>query len=290
MLQNILISLCIVGARANKELTMKLSLYIITFPNNKKYVGITTNFSARKNKHKNRAKKSKYNHLKIYRAINKYGFDNLQWSVDNNYSTWDELNKSEINIISKLKTNLIEFGYNSTAGGEGHLGFSPSKETRDKISKANKGKIISDSQKQFLSLTRMGKNNPMYGRPTSKKQKEAASKASKGEKNINSKLTNKQATEIRNKYKSGDYLIIELAKEYNLNKNTVSKLLKNKSYVDLEYSITIINFSKKLTFAQAQEIRKLYSTNNYTQKEIAGMFNVSFDTIFRIIHNKTYKS
>ncbi len=266
---------------------MKFCLYIITFPNNKKYVGITTNFLSRKNKHKNRAKKSKYQHLKLYRAINKYGFNNLKWEFYTNYHTWKDLSKAEIDMIFKL--NSMKLGYNTTNGGEGHLGFKPSKETKEKISKSNKNRPKPLGFKEHLSKIRLGVNNPMYGATTSKKQKEAVSKASKGEKNVNSKLTNKQINEIRNKYKSGKYLIQELAKNYNINRNAISKIIQNKSYIDSKYITIKLEGNNKLIFNQAEKIRKLYKTNNHTQKEIAKMFNVCVHTIFRIIHNKTYK-
>ena len=81
---------------------MEYCLYIITFPNNKKYIGITTNFRARKNKHKYRKDKKAYQHLKLYRAINKYGFDNLIWKTYTNYSSEEELK----NIIGKKAETL----------------------------------------------------------------------------------------------------------------------------------------------------------------------------------------
>lgn len=266
---------------------MKFCLYIITFPNNKKYIGITTNFSTRKTDHKSRAKQKRCQHLKLYRAINKYGFDNLKWNSETSYPTWEELNKAEIDMISKLKTNSKKFGYNSTSGG--HLGFSPSQETRDKISRAHKNKPKPPGFKEHLSKIRIGSNNPMFGRSASKKQKEAVSKASKGEKNKNSKLTNKQADEIRNEYNSGNYLIQDLAKKYNVNRRAISDIIKNKSYINNAYSFINLSGNNKLTNEQAKEIRKLYKTNNYTKTEIAKMFKVCYHTIFRIINNETYK-
>lgn len=209
---------------------MNFYLYIITFPNNKKYIGITINIIARQNKHKNRSKKVEYQHLPLYRAINKYGFQNLKWDIINSYSSWKELCQAEINAISNFKTNVKEYGYNTTAGGEGHLKFTPSEETRLKLSKANKGKPKSNEFKEILSKSRMGINNPAFGKPTSLKQKQSVSMAVRGEKNGNAKLTQNQANDIRDKYKSGKYLIQNLAKEYNLNRNAISKIIKNKSY------------------------------------------------------------
>jgi group I intron endonuclease len=268
---------------------MSYSLYIIVFPNNKKYVGITTNLKARKNQHKNRSNKKEYQHLKLYRAINKYGFKNLKWEIHSDYPSQDELIKAEVDIIAKLKTNIIKFGYNTTDGGEGHLGFSPSAETREKISKANKGKPKPPGFKEHLSNIRKGKGNPMFGKTISNKQKQILSKASSGEKNVNAKLSNKQADEIRNKYKTGKYLIQDLAKIYNLSRNTISKIIKNKAYKSDNIVVNPdITGNHKFTFKQAENIRKMYKTKKYTYSDLGKIFNVGIDTIGRIIKKETY--
>ena len=45
----------------------------------------------------------------------------------------------------------------------------------------------------------------------------------------------------------------------------------------------------KLTKAQAEEIKILYATGNYTQKELGRMFGVSADPVKRIVNNKDTK-
>lgn len=258
------------------------------FPNKKRYFGITKNFKARQNKHKNRAKKKQYQHLKLYRAINKYGFKNIIWDIYKSYTTWSGAQKGEIKCIAKYNTTDINFGYNTTSGGEGHLGYSPSSKTRQKISLANKGKIRSKKQKEILSKSRLGSGNPMFGKHSSDKQKSAVSQSSSGEKNANAKLTNKLAKEIRNKYVSGKYLIQDLAEEYKVNRNNISKILKNKSYKDPHYKFVDLQGNNKFTTQQAKKIKQLYATNNYTQKQLAEMFKVHWSTIFRILNSSTY--
>ena len=205
-------------------------LYIIVFPNNKKYVGITNNFRSRKNKHKFRSTSFEYSHLKLYRAIKKYGFDNLIWKNYKQYKNRKDANNAEIKLISQLDTTNIKFGYNTTLGGEGSIGLSPTAETREKISKANRNRPKPPGFSEHLSKLRTGSKNPMYGKKSSKKQKRAVSKATSGENNINAKLSNRQANKIREKYKSGKYLIKDLAELYNLNINIISRIIKRKTY------------------------------------------------------------
>tara|TARA_X000001382_G_scaffold21625_1_gene13161 strand:+ start:499 stop:1170 length:672 start_codon:yes stop_codon:yes gene_type:complete len=63
------------------------------------------------------------------------------------------LNQLEIHYIRLYKScvNWGDFGYNLTEGGGGKVGTIMSRETREKISKANKGMFV-------------GENHPMYGK------------------------------------------------------------------------------------------------------------------------------
>ena len=47
--------------------------------------------------------------------------------------------------------------------------------------------------------------------------------------------------------------------------------------------------SAKLSNQEVSEIRQLYSTGDYSQSDLAKKYKVVERTIFRIIHNKTYK-
>ena len=48
---------------------------------------------------------------------------------------------------------------------------------------------------------------------------------------------------------------------------------------------------RKMDFNQAQEMRALYKTGDYSYADLIKMFPVnSTNSVFRILHNKTYKS
>ena len=173
-------------------------LYIAVFPNNKKYIGISKNFSVRKRKHKFRAKRGDTEYF--YNAVRKYGWNNIKWIVADGYNSWDDLCSIEIKEIEKYNTccyNKNSYGYNMTKGGDGTVGFTHSDEYRKR-----------------LSEKWSGKNNPNKILPNS------------GEKHGMSKVTLKQVKEMRKKYKSGKYSYTDLGKIYNLYSGTVSRIVR----------------------------------------------------------------
>ena len=95
----------------------------------KSYIGKTVNdVNTRWNEHiRGKDKKSL-----IYRAINKYGKDNFEFSIIGTANSMDELNDLERFFIAEFNS-LTPNGYNFTKGGDGSLGCIPSIETRMKM-------------------------------------------------------------------------------------------------------------------------------------------------------------
>lgn len=114
-------------------------IYLATFPNGKVYVGQAKLLQNRINHHKWRVNSSTVEARNaFYSAWRKHGeptFTVLEYDIEPN-----QLSARECYWISYYRSNDRSCGYNLTAGGEGCLGREVSKETRDKISKANKGK------------------------------------------------------------------------------------------------------------------------------------------------------
>lgn len=88
-----------------------------------------------------------------------------------------------------FKTNCCRYknptyGYNMTDGGERPNGVIRSNEFKEKISKAHKGKQVSQETRLKLSQVNKGKHlgekNQMYGRHHSKKTKEIFRNQRKG--------------------------------------------------------------------------------------------------------------
>lgn len=111
-------------------------VYVVTFPNGKKYVGATTRaLASRRSDHLAAAKSGVRN--KFYNAIRKYGDASLKWKVAGKFPNTAEMFAAERALIAQLGT--MRDGYNTTPGGEGNPG-----RVRDLVERA----IISERQQQ----------------------------------------------------------------------------------------------------------------------------------------------
>ena len=161
---------------------MAYTVYCHTFPNGKRYIGITNQEPER------RWRSGKgYIGQVVYDAILKYGWSNIKHDILFIGLSKEEAEKKEIELIKALETDSHKRGYNVESGGntarlsedtkdklrkikkdyyKSHKHFNAGKhwneETKRKISESNKGKKMSEAQKNFLRERFKGKNNPMY--------------------------------------------------------------------------------------------------------------------------------
>ena len=112
----------------------KYKVYEHICPNGKIYIGITQQ-SIEKRWKKGKGYKTQ---ILFYRAIEKYGWDNIEHIVLFENLTKEEAEQKEIELIAKYKSNNSEYGYNLDNGGNsvGKM----SEQTKIKIGRANKGK------------------------------------------------------------------------------------------------------------------------------------------------------
>ena len=111
------------------------TVYIVTFKNGKKYIGITSRgLAERKSKHLSDAKcRSK---LLFHKALVKYNND-CTWETVSEELSKEQACKLEIELIAKHMTNKIVFGYNLTTGGQSTI---HNESTRLKIAQSNSKK------------------------------------------------------------------------------------------------------------------------------------------------------
>lgn len=90
----------------------KYVVYLLTFPNEKKYCGYSSNLKRRW-----RSKNEYKNQKLVYSAIEKYGWDNLKKEVLYIFDNMEEALKQEKDTIQKLDLLNPEKGYNIVEGG-----------------------------------------------------------------------------------------------------------------------------------------------------------------------------
>lgn len=146
---------------------MNYTLYKHIFPNGKTYVGITRGEPK---------KRWAYGHgyrtqQLMFRAITKYGWNNVAHEVIATGLTEREAKSREIELISECKSNDYKYGYNIAAGGEGAFGYKHTEEARRKMRISATGKKMSPEACAKMSASRTKDN---LSDETRKRMSEAA--------------------------------------------------------------------------------------------------------------------
>lgn len=155
---------------------MPYTVYKLTSPSQKVYIGITCQ-AIKKRWANGKGYKSC---PAIYKAINKYGWENFKKEILLENTTENEAKSLETMLIKIHKSDNKKYGYNLTEGGDGTTGRIVTEETRKKISEKQKGKKISEEQKERLRQINLGKRQ-------SEETKRKRSESMKGKKFPNRK-------------------------------------------------------------------------------------------------------
>lgn len=157
------------------SLERNYKLYVHIAPNGKRYYGIT------KQKPEQRWLNGRgYDTQYFARAINKYGWGNIEHIVIYDDLTESEAKELEQYYIQWYDTTNPQYGYNITTGGEGASGYNHTKEAKQKIGAARKGKLHSEEIRQKISQAQKGENSYMYGKHHSEETKKKMSKTRTG--------------------------------------------------------------------------------------------------------------
>lgn len=161
----------------------KYCVYMHVFPNGKVYIGITSQSPSQRWRDGNG-----YKAQLVHRAIEKYGWENIQHIILFNGLSKQEAERKEIELIRIFSANNPNYGYNVENGGncigthseqtkkkiaESNHRRKISEETRKKQSIAHSGVKMSDEQKRKISES-------LKGRRFSEETKAKMSAASKG--------------------------------------------------------------------------------------------------------------
>lgn len=143
---------------------------IINLINDKVYIGSAVNLERRWKEHRSRLACNVHDNQILQRSYNKHGKENYFYVILE-YCEQNNLIKKETYWIWILNVTNKEKGYNICSNGRNSLGAKRSQETKDKISKANKGKVRSEEQKKKISATLTGRK----GRKLSEEHKKKIS-------------------------------------------------------------------------------------------------------------------
>jgi group I intron endonuclease len=151
-------------------------IYLITFPNDKVYVGQSKNIKKRWYEHKRLGKKGN-ERIILYEAIHKYGVDSISFDIIDKAETLKKINQKEIQYIVQYHSYIHDLecnGYNMTLGGEGtegHIGLK---------GQAASMSLTSIAKRNNCSLEEAKKLTPMYGKVRDEYTKQRASETHKG--------------------------------------------------------------------------------------------------------------
>lgn len=277
-------------------------VYMILFPNNKKYIGISNNIRRRMIEHNSDFR----NNLPIENAIKKYGkiekFILLEEIVAEDRQTMREREKY---WIAKYHSNIKEFGYNISEGGDGaDMGSnnSQAKFTEEQIQQIYKElkecrltmtEIAVKYDIGLSSLSYINNGKTYFHSSEAYPIRYGYQKIKKGIQNYNSKFNEKDLDNIISLLKENDISMREIALKYKVAESTIHNINKGKSYVreNEQYPLRISKTgSRKLTDLQLEEI--LFSLKNKPELcicQIASLYNVSEKTISAINCGTIYK-
>lgn len=126
------------------------TVYQHIFPNNKVYIGMTSQELKMRWKNGNAYRRQIY----LFRAIKKYGWNNIEHKILLTNLSKEEAESEEIRLISKYKSNKKQYGYNIENGGS--CATTHSLITRKKISKKLKGRKLSETTKNKMRKRMIG--------------------------------------------------------------------------------------------------------------------------------------
>lgn len=220
-------------------------VYLISFPNKKNYVGITTtSFEERKKNHLSHANTS---NLAVHNAISKYG-KKVNWKVIDEADNWSDLIKLEVKYIKKFDSYIDNNGYNLTKGGDGTTGYKHSEEEnlRNSRRKTQYFKNPKNRKKQSKANTIAHYKNPNLAKNHSEFQTKRFKDESERDKvaeGMRKYLSKKENLERHSRVRGGkefyvldlddnivaEYLIqAECAREMKLQTSKISNCLKGK--------------------------------------------------------------
>lgn len=209
---------------------MEIGIYkIINKIDKKLYIGFSSQLSLRKKSHFNGLKKNRHPNTHLQNAFNKYGLENFEFSIIEICEPF-QLNEREHYWATLLKTHNRKFGYNIKPTNVNDK-IKQSEETKQKISKSNKGRSSWAKGKKFSKehIEKIKRNN--MGKKRSDDCKAKLSEIGK-----NRKFSNETKLKLKNAKKGwkitwGDKLSSSNLNSINKKRIKVIQLDKNENFI-----------------------------------------------------------
>ncbi len=200
-------------------------IYKIISPKKRIYVGSTININERfKSYYRLKCKTQ----VRLYNSFKKYGVENHEFIIITE-CTINEMFNLE-NYYGNLYNTLDDkFGLNCVLPKAGTTFNSRTLETRLKLSKSNKGKIVSDETKLKLRNINLGKPSKNKGKKIHTEESRNKMRISHTGKILNDNHKNNISKSLKNKLPKNHKLIIEkrskivLLNDYNIIFNSISE-------------------------------------------------------------------
>ncbi len=239
------------------------------------YIGQTVNYRKRKTSHFSKLKQGKHHNEHLQRAFDKYGENAFKIELLKECKI-EELDELEQYYIKKFDACNCKKGYNLMQGGQIYREFT--KEAREKMSKAGKGRKFSYEHRKKISLANKGKIMPqesiMKMRATKKKLRIHC-----GEKNPNALISDSIAQKIIMDLLNG-VNIKDITSKYQVSDNVVYNIMYNKSYKHIMPDVRE-KLKNRTMFLQTEKIEKAIKLylQGYSQNKISKILNISRNTL-----------
>lgn len=225
----------------------KNGVYKITNKLNAKvYIGCG-DVSDRIYKHKYYLGKRQHSNSHLQNAWDKYGEENFEFDVLV-YCKKKFAKQIEKELIQNYSSDVPEFGYNNTEGGELEKHTEQSKRKisnalrgrditwGDKISKSKKGSSVSEKVIKKIKENREsfeGENNPFYGLSHSEEAKEKMSKAKQGENGVNTKISSDKVRRIEELLCNTSLTGEEIANSFDVSEACIADISRGETWSDI---------------------------------------------------------
>lgn len=280
-------------------------IYKITFPNQKSYIGLSSNIQKRMITHN-----KTHDDLPVHKAIEQYGLKEEYIEILEQFDKEDRelLQEREKYWINKFST--YHNGYNLTEGGDGASSGvlnSSAKLTQESLEKLVKELIdnkiyIKDLSKKYCISARaisdinqgksyFNKNLSYPLRPDTKFTSEEMKKINGVEKS-SSMFNQEQLNQIIEDLKDNKLSLKEISIKFNCCENTITKINNGNHYYqdNIDYPIRKKNKNtSKISEEDLLTIFQLLKETNLPFSQIAKKFNVCNSSISRINQGKINK-